>query len=373
MEERQKKFIQTSKYLIDIIRRVLSKEKVIPLNNEEMFSYRDIYSLAKFHQVENIVFYGIENYLKEDDKLYQYWKKKNLQNITMSLTQEEEKKFLVDIFEKNQIDFLPVKGFYIRKLYPRDDFRFMSDLDILIDEKKAKKVKKLMKKNNYQIDNYNYYNHDEYTKKPFIHVELHRSLVTRDHPNYIYYKNIMHKTPLKEKYRYFHQLKKEDLYIYDIVHLKKHYDEGGVGIRNFIDIYLFLNENNFDVNYVNKEVEKIGLLDFKNQVEQISLKWFKEGDLQSLSEMEIFILKSGIFGTVEHAVAQEINNNQSKSKVRIILKRAFPNINRMKALYPSLEKRMILLPFYYIHRLFRGIKKRKKTIAEIKKINEKKK
>ena len=368
-DDKKNKILNVSIYLIKVIRQVLNNQEADPIGENEGFSYRDVYLLSKFHQVENIVYFGLEKYLK-DQELIKVWKKKSLQNITMSLVQEEEKNKLSDLFERNQIDFMPVKGYYIRSLYPRSDFRFMSDLDILIDEKKAKFAKKLMIKEGYQVDEFNYYNHDEYTKKPFMHVELHRSLVTRDHENYFYYKNILKETNLKEKTNYFHQLSNEKLYIYHLVHLKKHYESGGAGIRNFIDIYLYLKSEILDLDYINQKIEKLNLKEFKEQMERVSNQWFgEEESTEDLEQIKQYIIQSGVYGTTAHLVDNNIK--KEKSSAKMILSRLFPSPKRMKALYPILNKCILFLPFCYIARVFRGIRKRKKVTSELKVINNK--
>ena len=78
------KLIKVTDYLVQVIRCVLNNQKVEPINDES-FSYQDLYSLARFHQVENIVFEGVRDYI-DDPKLKNHLNKKYLQNITMCLT-----------------------------------------------------------------------------------------------------------------------------------------------------------------------------------------------------------------------------------------------------------------------------------------------
>ena len=365
------KLLKSSNYLIKVIRDVLNDKSTEPIEGD-IFTYKDIISLAKFHQVENIVYFGIEKFIK-DPNLLNYIKKREKQNITQVLYQEEEKKILCEAFEKSNIDFLPVKGYFNRSLYPRPDFRFMSDLDILFDKSKKSSSKKMMKKIGYKVEEYNYRNHDVYSKEPLIHVELHRSLLPSDYQNYQYYEKIYEKATISKDNKNLYILNEDDRYLFDLVHLKKHYDRGGIGIRNFIDIYLNLTKNasKLHEDYLKQESEKLGITEFRSKIEKIAIEWFGTGEeSEELKEMKEFIITSGVYGTVSNLVDGNLEKEKS-SKTKTVLKRAFPSVKEMRGLYPVLEKSILLLPFCYICRLCRALKKSKRVIGEIKEIKNK--
>ena len=74
-DDKKNKILNVSIYLIKVIRQVLNNQEADPIGENEGFSYRDVYLLSKFHQVENIVYFGLEKYLK-DQELIKVWKKK---------------------------------------------------------------------------------------------------------------------------------------------------------------------------------------------------------------------------------------------------------------------------------------------------------
>lgn len=349
----KEKIIDVSNYLIQVIRNVLNKSEVMPINGN-VFSYRDVFKLANFHQVENIVYEGVNKFI-DDDKLKQIWYRQCLKNISMCVAQEEEQLKLEESFKNRHIKFLPVKGYFLRKYYPRSDFRFMSDMDILIEKGKQKETKKMMIDMGYKVEQYNYYHHDEYVKKPYIMIEIHRSLLPKDQSNYSYYENIFSKAKTSKENKYLYQLSNEDLYIFNLVHFYKHYSSGGAGIRSLLDIYISLTYQDLDLKYISQECEKIGLSEFKAKMEKISLEWFKSGlNSEELKNEKEFILESGVYGTSKHFVEKQIDENQG-NKIKIIFKRLFPGIKKMKSLYPLLDKTILFLPFCYVHRFFRAI------------------
>ena len=154
------------------------------------------------------------------------------------------------------------------------------------------------------------------------------------------------------------------------MHLKKHYESGGAGIRNFIDIYLYLKSEILDLDYINQKIEKLNLKEFKEQMERVSNQWFgEEESTEDLEQIKQYIIQSGVYGTTTHLVDNNIK--KEKSSAKMILSRLFPSPKRMKALYPILNKCILFLPFCYIARIFRGIRKRKKVTSELKVINNK--
>lgn len=346
MEE--KSFLELSKYLIYVIKQVLNNEKVEPINENSNINYYGLFKLASFHQVENITFQGVSEYL--DEELKKIWKKKSLQNITMCLTQEEEKNHLVELFNSKKIDFLPVKGFYIRALYPRLDFRFMSDYDILVKEEQRSNVKKILLEDGYYIEDYNEFNHDSYKKDPFIHLEIHRSLVRYDESSYEYYKNVFSKAFSDEKTPYLKQLSKEDLYIFSIVHLYKHYSLSGSGIRSLVDIYLSNIKEDLNRVYIDEELKKLSLFDFENMIRTIAFDLLSKNDTNSFLEEKKFIFESGVYGTSSHSKEARIKKS-NYNKVKAFFKRSFPSLKEMKGRYHTLIKRPYLLPFFYIYRI----------------------
>ena len=86
------KLTKVSRYVIHVLKSVLHNKTVDELK-EEGITYQDVIAFSKFHQIDNIVFTGIEKYLEDDLKTK--WKKKIPQNIVGSFSQIEEKNVLV--------------------------------------------------------------------------------------------------------------------------------------------------------------------------------------------------------------------------------------------------------------------------------------
>ncbi|MCI6156479.1 MAG: nucleotidyltransferase family protein, partial [Erysipelotrichaceae bacterium] len=56
-----------------------------------------------------------------------------------------------ELFTSNNISFMCVKGFTLKSLYPEEELRYMSDLDIYVGDKYLSKAVNLLQKEGYKI------------------------------------------------------------------------------------------------------------------------------------------------------------------------------------------------------------------------------
>ena len=163
----------------------------------------------------------------------------------------------------------------------------------------------------------------------------------------------------------------DDFYVYFTAHSYKHFHNAGCGIRTLIDFYLFLKKNEenelLNFKYINKQLEKMDLVDFSNQISTLSIKVFDEKELTN-EEMEtlLFIASSGTYGTLENRVNKGI---KQKGKFKYFMSRIFPPYRFYKGAYPWAYKVPILIPIAWLCRFFRILfKDPKRATTEIKTI-----
>lgn len=362
--------------MINILYQVINSKKTI----DEKYSFKEVYKFFKFHSLEPFLFYANsldllicdEEDKKELEKIHQI-------SIIKATVQEEELKIIKKSFNENDIAFLPIKGMKIRNCYPYPDMRTMADLDILVKKDRLKEVKKIMKSLGYTTEQEGG-NHDVYYKLPFMNVEIHRNMIAESYDLSKYYHNIWDIVQKREATtEYF--LSDEDHYIFIVAHSAKHYGNGGTGVRSVLDIYFYLNKySNMDRSYIEKELAKLDLVKYESQMIRLANGWFGNNSLdEETSLIGDYILESGVYGTIKNSImSQLLSNEDSKSiksrKFKYILKRAFPPFKDMKTIFPSLKYLFILLPFYYLYRLLKGLITGKALMhtRELKKVNENK-
>lgn len=305
-----------------------------------------------------------EEYLKVLEQYY-------LSNVQKHILFERERKALFDYFYLNGIVYLQLKGLVLKDYYPDPYTREFADNDIYFrgdDEI----VKKFFVDRGYEVEIFRKSNHDVYLKKPCLNFEMHRALFggTGDNDKFIEYFATPKAGALDHESRE-DVYKPDNFYVYFTAHTYKHFHIAGCGLRTLVDYYIFLKRNqeneNLDFRYIKKELNKIDLVDFSNQISTLSLKVFDE---QELNEQELetllFIASSGTYGTLENRVNKGV---KEKGKTKYLMSRIFPPYRYYKSAYPWAYKVPILIPIAWLCRFFRILfKNPKRATTEIKTI-----
>ncbi len=363
-----------SSYLIHLIGCALNNTS--PEELPENVTWEDIYRLAKYHSIDNLVFYSIEKLEKKpNEELYKKWKESRDRAILKGINQLYERDVIIEKLTKAQIDICPLKGCIIKELYPSQDMRTMADLDILMDSNKADLVKKVFKEMGYVLDHIDEEGHDVYKKKPVMNVEMHHYLVPLDilqKEILQYYEKQWERLIPDKNNKHFYHMTKEDFYIYHIAHMVKHYKLGGTGIRSFMDIYIYKKQYKDILNwkYIYDELDKMKIKKLAITFEKVVEAWFQDGIIDDeIEQITTYIITSGTYGTLERSHKAVVQNKLEKSNNTFIyaIRRIFPNLKTMKKSYVILYKFPIALPFCWLHRGIRALirkDKRKKIKIE---------
>lgn len=289
-------------------------------------------------------------------------------SVLVTLAQVTELNRLVDAFENAGIKNQPMKGSCMKFMYPSPELREMSDIDILIAGDQMDAAGKIMLDLGYKLTQ-SIKHHDIYTKQPFMVVEVHRAMYdkTVDGNQYDYFKSF-EKAVLRDGKKYTYDFNREDFYVYMIAHMAKHFYAMGCGIRNLVDVYIYLEkyEKKLDWSYLNKELKKCGIYDFAVNMEKLAYIWLggKQGD-QFYDDLFQYMVDCGIYGKDENGIWHKYAEEKLEGKkvTRGKLKRwyYFPPLFYMSEYYPWLEKFPFLLPVAWCIRAFRGIFMKKGT------------
>ena len=293
-----------------------------------------------------------------------------MQSIVIEQNQTLAFKSVSANFEQNGIDYLPLKGSVIRKLYPKPEMRLMGDMDILVRQNQIAEVCSIMENLGFVQDEVTE-NVTVYTKN-IVNFEIHTSLCTSDDAYYSYFKDNWDKAMPKEPGKHIFAFSNEDAFIFDFVHSVKHYTRGGVGLRQFIDIWLMLKKfDDMNTEYITSEFKKLGLLEFYNNVVDTVENWFGNKEQIDITKFITDItFKSGSFGTEgkrSASVAMEVVKEKGKAKNNILYKilcTVFLPFSAMKTIYPVLEKAPVLLPIMWVVRWFKTLFFKRKNISK---------
>lgn len=350
-------------YLIKVLSSAIN-QKTPPMPSKDI-NFEYMISIAESCGVEAIFANTVLN-LEDKTKISATILKKlesikNKQLLIDSVREFEIEKVL-KFFDENKVRNLPLKGYYLKNEYPRSDFRATCDYDILFDEKDIHTVKEV-----FDCLGYKFIKNDDtqyhFTKKPYMYIEMHSSLVHRNNRHYTLLKNQLNHSIKSKNYKYSYNMSCEDFYVFLIVHSSNHFKSGGMGIRMLLDIYVYTNNhtNDFDYTYLNNRLSQLKLDKFEKSIKQIAYNWFSPNSSAiQFNDIETYILLSATLGRLSVSVMVESENSISKSnknnnKFIHLLSSVFIPRNNLKYTYSYLEKFPFLLPVAWVSFWFNRI------------------
>lgn len=351
-------------YCIDVIRCLLQEKEIPQL--PDTVTLQELYAFSKMHNVEAMVFHGLEQLdMDATNPIWQDWQNRSAMLLTQSIVQMADRDTLFSALTEAGIQLLPVKGCWMKELYPDIGYRQMSDLDMLLPAEKAEEAEKIMRSLGYTRDVYEEeINHTGYFKAPFTEVELHTSLLEEDNG---YYNNVWQRVLPDESYQGLYRFSVEDEYIYYLLHLNKHLEGSGTGIRSILDSVVYRAAYpEMDRVYLLEEVEKLQLRETLYRIETLADCWFGSGEEipELLQPMAEFILTAGSYGTLEHFSQNQLEQLEKKYKNPVVralmywVVRICRPRREMARTYPVLDKVPALLPFFWVYRAFMKVANR---------------
>lgn len=369
-------FKQNAYYLMYLIRCVLHNK--VPAKEKLDKMYLDqLYQVANAHSLTAITAYAFESAGIYDNEFTEAKNKAIRKNLILDF---EREKVLAEL-ENDGIWYMPLKGSILKDYYPQIGMRQMSDNDILFDPDCNNDVKSVMENLGFVVKHFGRSNHDVYFKPPVCNFEMHNELFLPQYGEtiYDYYSNLKNRLIKDENNNNGFHFTNEDFYVYITAHEYKHFMQGGTGLRNLVDRYVFLDKfsDSLDMAYIENELAKMQITDYERNVRNLTLKLFNgvklSDDEKKLLDYYIF---SGTYGTTENLVENRLKRNGGgiAAKVRYISSRFFVPINKNNqsyksyaAEYPLFYKYKLLLPLLPLYRLYKSIiKSRKRILTEIK-------
>ena len=347
-------------YLAELIHAQLESRKPTPI--PEGVTIDELYQIS----VKGHMDYLILGALLKLDGLSEEWKNtmryRVMMSISRTVSQVNEIKDMRRRFEEREIINQPMKGAWMKFIYPSPEMREMSDIDVLIGQDCMDKAATELQDMGYSLVKA-IKHHDIYTKKPFMTIEAHRAMYdkTVDTKQYNYFSDFSKAQPV-ENSNYTYNFNDNDFYIYMIAHMAKHFYTMGCGIRNLLDIYVYLKAKGqmLDREYLDVEFNKLGLKAFVEQMEELAFVWM-DGKPCSELQQHIFdyMLDGGIYGKDENGIwnkfAEEKIKGKEVSRFKLKVWYYFPPISYMSEYYPILEEHPYLYPAVWIVRVWRGI------------------
>lgn len=288
-------------------------------------------------------------------ELTQRYQKLYFRHLMRSEQQMRKAEQIFKVFEEKGIDYLPVKGCLLKKLYPQPELRMMGDADILIRKEQYDEIKPVMEALGFEEGVWSTYD-VHWTSRELL-AELHYRIFSDNHEDlYGYFGDGWSKAVKVEGSRY--TFSAEDMFLYIFGHMTKHFRFCGIGARQIVDLYVYRKANpHMDEEKIEGVLGGIGLLEFYRNIKKLLAVWFEGAPEEPVTELiGNYVFSGGSFGSEKNTLqAREIINAQNadgirNTKFRAIWHALFPSLKFLQLSYNVLYKHPWLYPFFWVVR-----------------------
>ena len=258
---------------------------------------------------------------------------------------------ICETLETAQIPFIPLKGSVLRWYYPEPWMRTSCDIDVFVREEDLDRAMAALSDGlSYRIGEISDHDVQIYTPNGQ-HLELHRNLIEDHRVNQAaeVLAAVWDTAVPRSGWTYRLEMPDELFYFYHIAHMAKHLDNGGCGIRPFLDIWVLTHRVPHDRDKREQLLADGGLTTFAEQAERLTEVWFgTAAHDESTRRLERYILIGGVYGTVDNRMS--LRQARSGGKLRYACSRIWLPYETLRTHFPSLDGKPALLPLYEILR-----------------------
>ena len=385
-EEQQQALLATGNYLVALLRSVLLD--IEPPEKPANVSWNAVYTLAKRHTVDTMAYEAVRRLVENAEaesaaestshdpagrtatelpssQLLTTWSHRKDANVAKNLVQVSERDKLICLLTEDGIDVLPLKGSVLIDMYPSPSWRQMADLDMLIRADQNHNVRAHMERLGYTTKIFDSGKDDCYDLPPFLHVEMHRELVPSGSPIpglSDYYVDPWRRAVPDTDHLY--HFSWDDYYLFLLAHFYRHFQVGGSGIRNVMDIHVFLQNHKQDLHeeYLAAELEKLYMTDFRTDMEARAERWFGTYEQTLVNrhreDIDYLLFSSGAYGLVSYSMDFALNRQAKEHRNKLttglsyLQKIVFPNYDYMMLSYPWMTGApRASLPLLWVYRI----------------------
>lgn len=272
---------------------------------------------------------------------------------------EAECAHIAQVLEREQIPYVLLKGAVLRVLYPEPWMRTSCDIDVLVHEEHLDRAVAALVDDGFETDGVRGY-HDISLYCDDVHLELHHNVMERRPKADTLLVTIWEHTVSKG----YQHVEKPDFFLFHhVAHMAYHFMQGGCGIRTVIDLWLLRQNANMDESAVRALCEEAGLLTFYEVMCHLAERWFGDRVAEVPATVEQFVACGGAYGSRDQHNAA---NAAKHGRYGLLTHMVFMPYRDLKCIYPSLDGKPLLTPFYQLRRLFAKLSRSKSAWERVK-------
>lgn len=322
---------------------------------EEDFSV--LFSISKKHESAALIGYALSDCGVDIGRTKRDFFEEQTKCLFIYETQKHDLIELSELFGKNKVPFMPIKGAVIKELYSAPETRYSCDVDVLIKKTDYLRAVAVMKSAGYKLPK-------SIKKEKDISAVAAGGTVFDLHSVFSVEKGnmlteIIWETAVPDKDNpYLFHASPEAIACYTADHAARHFKEGGCGIKTVADFIAINKKLSIDKNLLNSLLEKTGNKKFYDGITRLIKAWREESQDEFTDAFGSFILDGGVFGTFEQSAAMA-----SVGEKHFILKKIFVPKAELEKTFPDLKKHPFFLPFYEVKRWCFFLSKDRRKIA----------
>ena len=350
----------------------------------EEVKWEKIFQLAFSHHVEVIIYEATASMSEEE--IPKGLTKKKIEEILYPFILKDANQIsgvesLIKEFDEQNLSVIMLKGWVMKELYPRTDYRYSADTDIFIHVEDEKAIHNIIMSHEFSCNGIGEKKDTVYFKQ-FNTIEIHKNLFMYEESwNSVFNDPDSHMCIWKrleklDGYSNIYVMDADLFYVYHLAHMVKHLINGGggIGVKAILDLWVYrtANSEKMDFKRINFDLDILGLTEFADTAWKLAISWFANDNIvypnNTIKQFGDFIVSCGAYGHSENYVmnSEALYNAKRPNRVGYIVRRAFPSKKSMEKRFPVIKEHPVSLPFYWIKRLWRdGFRRKKEVIGEV--------
>ena len=377
--------VYEGKFLLNLVGATLRQDDSFPVMRR--MNWGRLYRIADYHELSSAVYLGMLSAGARVPALFgERFFSRYQEAVRYGAVYESSELEILDAFQALKIPAVILESSAVRRLYPLAETAANSPLRLFIPEEKYPLARGYLVDLGYERDDF-YKGFGERMKRiGGFQVEIYHSLpfLTKGYKNCM--KGLLDRAFPDKNRPVLKSLSLESSYLFRLAEASYHFCTDSLKVRELLDLYLFYKLFYKDMNqrYLDLRIKELRIPLLSKSLLQMAEMWFgsrKESlfsypkdSISLFDDMEARILSNGTVGAdsipeaakLRKAIRDAENREEKAVKWRKWREKwadrfralgrkirwAFPDKKYMASLYPELEHRVYLLPFYWIKRDF---------------------
>lgn len=334
-------------------------------------NFLSLYELSKNHQIIPLMYNQIYHFENFPIELKNQWKKDAFRLNAMQTMKTER---FLRLYQQFNYQVIVVKGLICRNLYSNPDLRTSNDEDLYVKKEHFENTKETLLNNGFILVEESEDVSTFVCRQTGLSIELHTALFSEESKAYgnyqqhftnVFDRAIIHEIQGVKVY----SLHPTDHLLFLMTHFVKHFLHGGVGIRQMLDMVLYiekytkqinwydlynilkeLNIYTFILNIINISIKELGMI---HNILPFPIDYYEHLE-KNYEDLLSDIIDAGVFGksSMERLHSSTMTLNATESGKSNVLKSIFPTRKELQGRYPYLKKSALLLPVAWASRIY---------------------